>query len=512
MYTRLYSGALLGIDARLIETQCDVAGGLPGFQIVGLPEKEVSESRDRIRSALKNAGFSFPPRRITANLAPADLRKEGVGLDLPVALSIVAASGQTAVVRDRLLYIGELGLDGAVRAVRGVLAMAVLARESELEGLVVPAANADEAALVGGVAVYPVATLAQAAAILGGGTPEPHTVDASAYLSMGAQDAGGLDLADVRGRVRAKRALEIAAAGGHNLLMVGPPGAGKSLLARCLPEILPPLSLGEALETTRIYSIAGRLEPGRALMTRRPFRAPHQTISYAGMVGGGHGVPGPGEISLAHHGVLFLDELPEFDRSVLETLRQPLEDRSVLLSRAGVSVRYPASFALVCAMNPCPCGFLGDILQTCTCSLRDVQRYRRRLSGPLLDRMDLFVDVPRLSPDELLTRQPSETSAEVRTRVQDAREVQWRRAEQSSIVWENARLDGTELEQHCTLDSESTRLLGRAISRFALSARAHVRILRVARTIADLAQVGRIRPEHIAEAIGFRASRDMLGE
>jgi len=340
----------------------------------------------------------------------------------------------------------------------------------------------------------------------------PHTVDAEAYLAARQAGSPRVDLAEIRGQFKAKRALEIAAAGGHNVLMCGPPGAGKSLLARSLADILPPLSLEEALETTRLYSIAGRLEPGRPLMVKRPFRAPHQTISYAGMVGGGHGVPGPGEISLAHHGVLFLDELPEFDRSVLETLRQPLEDRTVLISRAGISVRYPASFSLVCAMNPCPCGFLGDTLQNCTCSFRDVQRYRRRLSGPLLDRVDLFVDVPRLSSDELFGERRSEPTAAVRARVQAARQVQWDRGKSADRAWDNAHLESADLDRHCALDAQATTLLQRAVSRFALSARAHVRVLRVARTIADLAGSDRLRVEHVAEAIQYRASRDLLGE
>jgi len=513
MYTRLYSGAITGVEAQLVEAQCDVAGGLPAFQMVGLPDKEVSESRERIRSALKNAGYSFPARRITANLAPADVRKAGVGFDLPVALSILVASGQIDAVKDDLLFTGELGLDGSVRPVRGVLALSSLAGASNLRGVVVPEENGDEAALVGSLPVYPVSSLRDAASILAGTKDVvPHTVDAEAYLAARQAGSPRVDLEEIRGQFKAKRALEIAAAGGHNVLMCGPPGAGKSLLARSLADILPPLSLEEALETTRLYSIAGRLEPGRPLMVKRPFRAPHQTISYAGMVGGGHGVPGPGEISLAHHGVLFLDELPEFDRSVLETLRQPLEDRTVLISRAGISVRYPASFSLVCAMNPCPCGFLGDTLQNCTCSFRDVQRYRRRLSGPLLDRVDLFVDVPRLSSDELFGERRSEPTAAVRARVQAARQVQWDRGKSADRAWDNAHLESADLDRHCALDAQATTLLQRAVSRFALSARAHVRVLRVARTIADLAGSDRLRVEHVAEAIQYRASRDLLGE
>ena len=506
MFAEVLSGAVLGIEARLIDVQIDVSGGLPTFQIVGLPEKEVSESRERIRSAIKNCGLSFPAGRVTANLAPADLRKEGVGFDLPIAVAILVASGQIPVFSERMMLVGELALNGEIRGIPGALSLAVAAYEAGLCGMVVPAENGTEAALVAGLDVYAVESLQEAVAFLGREKPmSPVAVDPREMLSKG-EGIVRHDLADIRGQTQAKRALEIAAAGGHNLLMSGPPGAGKSLLARSLPDLLPSLSFGEALEVTRIYSNARLLERGTALMPRRPFRAPHHTVSYAGMVGGGHGIPRPGEITLAQHGVLFLDELPEFDRRVLETLRQPLEDREILISRAAVSVRYPASFTLVAAMNPCPCGFLGDAAQACTCSFQDIRRYRKRLSGPFLDRIDLFVDVPRLSVDELFTDKRNEPTVNVRSRVMAARRVQWERLESVSGTFCNAQLDVDQIREVCVLEQAAEDLLKRAVTRFALSARAHARILRVARTLADLEESERIGAQHVAEAVQFRAT------
>ena len=511
MFSRLLSAVVTGIDAALVEVQCDVTNGLPAFQIVGLPEKEVTESRERIRSAIKNSGFSFPARRITANLAPADLRKEGVGFDLPIALGILIAAGEISPPSARYLIVGELSLDGAVRRVRGALPIALAAAGHDLDGLLVPVENATEAALVEGIPVYPVRTLREAAAFLAGnGTGRPFTIDRKLLFERQFSSVTAtVDLREVKGQEQAKRALEIAAAGGHNLLMIGPPGAGKSLLARALPGILPPLSFEEALEVTRIYSIAGELDPETPLVTARPFRAPHHTISYAGMVGGGHGTPGPGEITLAHHGVLFLDELPEFDRRVLETLRQPLEDRSILISRAGIAVRYPASFTLVGAMNPCPCGHLGDRLRHCTCTPYEIRRYRKRLSGPFLDRIDVFVDVPRLTRDELLSRPRGEPTEAVRTRVIAARRIQWDRMKGRSGRFSNAQLTPEEVARYCVLAKGAKRLLEMAIERFALSARAYSRVLKVSRTIADLEGAGKITEEHLAEAIQYRASDDL---
>ncbi|MCK5586547.1 YifB family Mg chelatase-like AAA ATPase [Candidatus Bipolaricaulota bacterium] len=511
MFARLLSGVVLGVEARLIEIQCDVSGGLPTFNIVGLPEKEVSESRERIRSAIKIAGFSFPAGRITANLAPADLRKEGVGFDLPIAVAILIATGQIAETTERNLLLGELALNGEVRGVRGVLPIA-LETSNEIDGLIVPQDNALEAAVATDKPVYPVQTLLEVQRFLNREiTIAPVSVDRNALRSM-EQPSFRHELAEVRGQLQAKRALEVAAAGGHNLLMIGPPGSGKSLLARCMPDLLPALSFHEALEVTRIYSTAGMLERGASLVWRRPYRAPHHTISYAGMVGGGHGVPGPGEISLAHHGVLFLDELPEFDRRVLETLRQPLEDRSILISRAGISVRFPSAFTLVAAMNPCPCGFLGDPIQACTCSMHDIRRYRKRLSGPFLDRIDLCVEVPRVPADDLFGTHVAESSARVHDRVARAREIQWDRMREDEDCHSNAQLDGERLETDCILEESAQQLLRRAVTRFGLSARAHVRIRRVARTIADLANSSVIRAEHIAEAIQLRTAGEAVAD
>lgn len=510
MFAQLMSAIVVGIEAALVEVQCDVAGGLPAFQVVGLPEKEVTESRERIRSAIKNSGYAFPSKRITANLAPADLRKEGVGFDLPTALSILIASNQISP-STGCLVVGELALDGEVRSVRGVLAIALAAAEAKLDRVIVPTANAAEAALACGIAVYPVQTLAEAAALLAGSLSIPRfQIDRNALMDQVATDSP-FDIGQVKGQEQAKRALEVAAAGGHNVLMTGPPGAGKSLLARCLPGILPPLSFAEALEVTRVYSIAGLADDNVPLITKRPFRTPHHTISYAGMVGGGHGLPKPGEITLAHHGVLFLDELPEFDRRVLESLRQPLEDRSILLSRAGVSVRYPANITLVGAMNPCPCGHLGDHRRHCTCNPHEIRRYRKRLSGPFLDRIDLYIEVPRLVPEVLLARPHGEGAASIQTRVEKAKQIQYERLKDKPGRFSNAQLDPKETTKYCVLKEDAKELLEMAIDRFALSARAYTRVLKVARTIADLKGTSLIDAEHLAEAIQYRSIDEDLG-
>ncbi|QAA77332.1 MAG: MG(2+) CHELATASE FAMILY PROTEIN / ComM-related protein [Candidatus Bipolaricaulis sibiricus] len=500
MFAQVLSAAPYGVDARLIEVQCDVGPGLPGFAIVGLPEKEVSEARERVRSAIRNAGLAFPQLRVTANLAPADVRKEGAGFDLALAVTVLVATGQLeGQATAGTVFLGELALDGGLRPVRGMVAMALAARQAGVQRAVVAASSAAEAALVDGLAVYPVSTLGEAVAFLRGErsvAPAPRVVPPADMPDW-------IDLSLVRGQEHARRAMEIAAAGAHHLLMVGPPGAGKSLLAQCLPGILPPLTFDEALEVTRIHSVAGLLSPERPLLQWRPFRSPHHTVSYAGMVGGGHGVPSPGEITLAHHGVLFLDELPEFDRKVLEALRQPLEERRITVVRAGIAVTFPASFMLVGAMNPCPCGYLGDPLRPCRCRPHEVASYRKRLSGPFLDRVDLFVQVPRLSRDELLGEGGGEASEAVRKRIAHAREVQRRRF--GAATRTNAEIGPREARRSCRIGPEAKALLGRAVDHFALTGRGYVRTLKVALTIADLAGSATIEPEHVAEALQYRA-------
>jgi len=500
MFAQVHSAAPYGIEAQLIEVQCDVGPGLPGFAIVGLPEKEVSEARERVRSAIRNAGLTFPQLRITANLAPADLRKEGAGFDLALAVSLLVATGQlTSAQTARTVFLGELALDGGLRPVRGALSMALAAREAGIERAVVASSSAAEAALVDGLAVFPVETLPEAVAFLRG----EQAISSLPRSIPEVEPADWIDLSLVRGQEHARRALEIAAAGAHHLLMVGPPGAGKSLLAKCVPGVLPPLAFDEALEVTRIHSVAGLLSPQRPLLRCRPFRSPHHTVSYAGMVGGGHGIPSPGEITLAHHGVLFLDELPEFDRKVLEALRQPLEERRITVVRAGSSVTFPSSFMLVGAMNPCPCGHLGDPSRPCRCRPHEVMSYRRRLSGPFLDRVDLFVQVPRLAREDLLGEGGGEASDAVRSRVARARGVQRERF--TGRVRTNAEIGPRDVRRFCGVGPEAKTLLGRAVDHFALTGRGYIRTLKVALTIADLAGSATIEPEHVAEALQYRA-------
>jgi len=498
MFVRVASAAVIGIEAAPIDVEVDVGVGLPCCNIVGLPDAGIREGRLRIRGALDNSGFKLPPRRTTVNLAPADLRKDGAAFDVPIAAGMLAAAGAVdAAALDGALLVGELALDGTLRPVRGVLPIAAWARGRGVRRLVVPPDNAGEAAIVGGVDVQAPPNLAALVALLRGELGDAPALTATPASRSAAAAAATLDLADVRGQEVPRRALEIAAAGGHNLLFVGAPGSGKTMLAQRLPGILPPLGFDEALETTMVYSTAGLLG-GSALIGARPFRAPHHTVSAAGLVGGGPTVR-PGEISLAHNGVLFLDELLEFPRSVLEMLRQPLEDRAITIVRVRRGVTYPADFMLIAALNPCPCGHLGSAVRTCVCSAAAVVAYRSRLSGPLLDRIDLHVDVPALPYRELAHAEPGESSADIRARVVAARERQQARGQH----W-NARLTSTELRRVAPLDGAGHALLERAAARLGLSARAITRVRRVARTIADLAGSAAITTAHLAETLQYR--------
>jgi len=502
MISKIYTCAVMGINGLIVEVETDISNGLPGFAIVGLPDTAVKESKERVRTSIRNTGYEYPIKRITVNLAPADVKKIGPCYDLPIAVGILSATGQVCSSDlSKFVIIGELSLDGRVKPVNGVLCMVAEAARKGYKKVIVPFHNADEAAIVRDIDVYPVSSLKEAVDVIDrGGDIQPYSISSEEITRIGGNYE---DYIDVKGQENAKRALEIAAAGSHNILMIGPPGAGKTMLATRLPGILPDMTLDEAIEVTKIYSISGLLENGSGIISNRPFRSPHHTISAISLVGGGK-QPKPGEVSLSHYGVLFLDELPEFQRDVLEVLRQPMEDGKVSISRVNSSITYPSVFMLVASMNPCPCGFFNDVTRECCCSPISIKKYLSKISGPLLDRIDIHIEIYPLKYDELENEKPGVCSKEIKMRVDKARQIQLNRYKGSKIYC-NAQLTPAMIKKYCKLDDDSKKLLKNAFEKLGLSARAYNKILKISRTIADIEESENIKLAHIAEAIQYRS-------